>query len=64
MQVILTEEEYNTLKSRADRYLSAESYKASLHIKLKELKDKYDKLLVHGVVASNEQLKSTLKQGQ
>ena len=64
MQVILTEEEYNTLKSQAERYLSAESYKASLHVKLKELQGKYDRLLVHGVVASNEQLKSTLKQGQ
>ena len=64
MQIILTEEEYTALKLKADKYLWSESSNASLKRILKELQEKYAKLLIHGVVASNEQLKSTLKQGQ
>lgn len=63
MQIILTEEEYNTFKSLADSCEQANKNYFTLLDQYAALKIKYDKLLIHGVVTSNEQLKSTLKQG-
>ena len=53
MQVILTEEEYNTLKSQATL---GQAY-SQLHSQYTELKSNYNKLLVFGVSSSNERLK-------
>lgn len=53
MQVILTEEEYNTLKSQATL---GQAY-LQLHSQYIELKSNYSKLLVFGVSSSNERLK-------
>ena len=71
MQVILTEEEYITLKSKAesnktivlntfykDSYHSLQAELTRLTRNHKELQEKYDKLLVFGVSSSNERLKS------
>ena len=58
MQVILTEEEYTELKQLAD---NAENYQSLYNELLSQhlaLKADYNKLLVHGVVANNEKLKS------
>ena len=58
MQVILTEEEYTELKQLAD---NAENYQSLYNELLSQhlaLKADYSKLLVHGVVANNEKLKS------
>ena len=62
MQYILTEEEYNDLKSRSEanqnkpRYLQLELSK--LTTKYQELQVKYNQLLIFGVASSNERLKS------
>ena len=59
MQVILTEEEYTSLKQSAD---SAENFQSLYNELLSQhlaLKADYNKLLVHGVVANNEKLKTT-----
>lgn len=55
MQVILTEEEYNTLKAQATL---GQAY-SQLHSQYLELKANYNKLLVFGVTISNEKLKAT-----
>lgn len=54
MQVILTEEEYNTLKAQA---ALGQAY-SKLHLEYLELKANYTKLLVFGVSISNENLKA------
>ena len=59
MQIILTEEEYNILKdlvNKAENYETLYNELMSQHL---ALKNDYNKLLVHGVSASNERLKAT-----
>ena len=61
MQIILTEEEYNILKdlvNKAENYEKLYNELMSQHL---ALKNDYNKLLVHGVVANNEKLKTTKK---
>lgn len=55
MQVILTEEEYNTLKSQA---ALGQAY-SQLHSQYLKLKATYNKLLVFGIATSSERLKAT-----
>ena len=70
MQVILTEEEYITLKNKAehnktivlntcykDNYSSLQKELTTLTRNHKELQERYDKLLVFGVSSLNEKLK-------
>ena len=70
MQIILTEEEYITLKNKAehnktivlntcykDNYSSLQAELTRLTRNHKELQEKYDKLLVFGVSSLNEKLK-------
>ena len=59
MQIILTEEEYNTLKQLADNAKNFQSLYNDLLSQHLALKADYSKLLVHGVVANNEKLKAT-----
>ena len=70
MQIILTEEEYNQLKSQAKlhQYDSTEIQLLNeeleqLTSKYKELESKYNKLLVFGVSTSAERLKSKANHG-
>ena len=57
MQIILTEEEYTFLKDKAFEYDCLKKTISTLSTKFDELQYKYTKLLVFGVVASNERLK-------
>lgn len=57
MQIILTEEEYTSLKVKAFEYDCMKKTISTLSTKFDELQSKYTKLLVFGVVASNERLK-------
>lgn len=65
MQIILTEQEYTTLKTKAENHqydiveiaLLNEELK-KLTSNYKDLEAKYNKLLVFGVSASNERLKN------
>lgn len=59
MQIILTEEEYTSLKDKAFEYECMKKTISTLSTKFDELQSKYTKLLVFGVVASNERLKTT-----
>lgn len=64
MQYVLTQEEYDNLVSNSndnllDRYDKLKACFTKLSIEHSELKDKYAKLLVHGVSTNNERLKST-----
>ena len=59
MQVILTEEEYTSLKTKAFEYDCMEKSLSTLITKLDELQSKYYKLLSHGVAVNNERLKTT-----
>lgn len=59
MQIILTEQEYTTLKTKADNYDSAQKTLATISIQFDELQFKYYKLLAHGVSTNNEKLKTT-----
>lgn len=58
MQIILTEEEYTFLKDKAFEYDCMKKTIATLSTKFDELQSKYTKLLVFGVVASNERLRN------
>ena len=58
MQVILTEEEYTDLKKLADNTENYQSLYNELMSQHLALKNDYNKLLVHGVVANNEKLKA------
>lgn len=57
MQILLTENEFKELKIKADcsQYLIRKNNE--LKSELEELKSKYDKLLIFGVVLSSERLK-------
>ena len=57
MQIILTEEEYTSLKDKAFEYECMEKALSTLNTKFDELQSKYNKLLVFGVTANNERLK-------
>ncbi len=57
MQIILTEEEYTFLKDKAFEYDCMKKTISTLSTKFDELQSKYTKLLVFGVVDSNERLK-------
>lgn len=57
MQIILTEEEYTSLKDKGFEYDCMKKTISTLSTKFDELQSKYTKLLVFGVVASNERLK-------
>ena len=59
MQIILTEQEYTTLKTKADNYDSAQKILATISTQFDELQSKYYKLLSHGVAVNNERLKTT-----
>ena len=59
MQIILTEQEYTTLKAKADNYDSAQKTLATISTQFDELQSKYYKLLAHGVSTNNEKLKTT-----
>ena len=60
MQVLLTEEEYTSLKEKADDYDFTKESLSTICTKFDELQFKYYKLLSHGVSANNEKLKATL----
>lgn len=57
MQVLLTEEEYITLKAKADACNDAVISYAELLAKYTELNSKYYQLLSFGVTLNNEKLK-------
>lgn len=57
MQVLLTEEEYTTLKNKAYKYECMKQSFSTLQTKLEEVTNKYYQLLVFGVVINNEKLK-------
>lgn len=57
MQVILTEEEYIALKSKADNYDQAQYALSTVCSKLEEVQTKYHNLLVFGVSVNNEKSK-------
>lgn len=59
MQIILTEQEYTTLKAKADNYDSAQKTLAIISTQFDELQSKYYKLLAHGVSTNNEKLRTT-----
>lgn len=59
MQIILTEQEYTTLKAKADNYDSAQKTLATISTQFDELQSKYYKLLAHGVSTNNEKLRTT-----
>jgi glutathionylspermidine synthase len=59
VQVLLTEEEYSTLKELADKADNYENLHNELMPQHLALKDEYAKLLVFGVSVSSERLKST-----
>ena len=59
MQIILTEQEYTTIKTKADNYDSAQKALATISTKFDELQSKYYKLLAYGVSTNNEKLKTT-----
>lgn len=56
--MILTEEEYTALKQLADNAEKFQSLYNELMSQHLALKDDYSKLLIHGVVANNEKLKT------
>ena len=56
--MILSEEEYTDLKELADKAKNYEKLYNELMSQHLALKADYSKLLVHGVVASNEKLKT------
>ena len=58
MQVLLTEQEYSDLKELADKAKNYEKLYNELMSQHLALKADYSKLLVHGVVANNEKLKT------
>jgi hypothetical protein len=60
VQVILTEEEYTDLKELADKTENYQSLYNELMSQHLALKNDYSKLLVFGLVASNERLKSAI----
>ena len=57
MQIILTEEEYTSLKDKAFEYDCMKKTISTLSTKFDELQSKYTKLLVFGVATYNERLK-------
>ena len=59
MQVILTEQEYITLKTKADNCDSAQKTLATISTQFDELQSKYYKLLTYGVSTNNEKLKTS-----
>ena len=59
MQIILTEEEYTTLKEKANDYDFTKKALSTLSTKFDELQSKYYKLLSHGVSINNEKLKNS-----
>ena len=61
MQLILSEQEYADLKELADKAENYETLYNELMSQHLALKNDYNKLLVHGVVANNENLKATPK---
>ena len=58
MQLILSEQEYADLKELADKAKNYEKLYNELMSQHLALKNDYNKLLVHGVVANNEKLKA------
>ena len=58
MQMILSEQEYADLKELADKADNYERLYNELMSQHLALKDDYSKLLIHGVVANNEKLKT------
>lgn len=59
MQIILTEQEYTTLKTKADNYDSTQKTLATISTQFDELQSKYYKLLAYGVSTNNEKLKNS-----
>ena len=57
MQILLTEQEYESLKSDQDAYKRLQNKHEKLLQYHKELDDKYTRLLIFGVASSNERLK-------
>lgn len=57
MQVLLTEEEYTTLKEKAYNYDCMKYSISTLQTKLEEVTTKYYQLLSFGVTLNNEKLK-------
>ena len=57
MQVLLTEEEYTTLKENSNAYKDALRSYAELLAKHSDLSSKYYQLLTFGVTLNNEKLK-------
>ena len=57
MQVLLTEEEYTTLKENTNAYKDTLRSYAELLVKYTELNSKYYQLLTFGVTLNNEKLK-------
>ena len=60
MQIILTEEEYANLKDLSDKAENHQSLYNELMSQHLALKNDYSKLLVFGVIESNERLKSAI----
>lgn len=57
MQVLLTEEEYTTLKNKAYNYDCMKHSFSTLQTKLEGMTNKYCQLLSFGVSVNNERLK-------
>ena len=57
MYIILTEEEFNLLKYSHPEYQKLKQDFEDLSLKYNQLNDLYSRLLVFGVVQSNEKLK-------
>lgn len=57
MYITLTEEEFNLLKHSHPEYQKLKQDFEDLSLKYNQLKDLYSRLLVFGVVQSNEKLK-------
>lgn len=57
MYITLTEEEFNLLKHYHPEYQKLKQDFEDLSLKYNQLKDLYSRLLVFGVVQSNEKLK-------
>lgn len=57
MYITLTEEEFNLLKHSHPEYQKLKQEFEDLNLKYNQLNDLYSRLLVFGVVQSNEKLK-------
>ena len=60
MQILLTQEEYESLKSDQEAYKRLQNKHEKLLQYHKELDDKYTRLLIFGVYNSNERFKGKL----